>query len=274
MEQLPTEIVSHIFSFLPIADRFRLRRVSHRYKVITEGQLKGVPRVSSHRRDVYSPLHGCQFRDIDICPAAFKPECIISILKYCTSIECLYIGEFRHWGPADGQWSDELFKKVVKLMHRSGKLECVSWIDLNMRLPSSLVKRLHHLYCPMIELVSCTPSEGVAGRYEIELYDFNSWVETTQKTDYTEVISVNGDHLFFERTSAMCGAGIFRMHMRSAAGTRPLQPQRVRLTRSGSAAVKAGPVLPDHPDVLPVRFEFRGLFIEKRLRFRMKYQPR
>jgi hypothetical protein len=247
MEHLPCEIVRHIFSFISIDDRFRLRRVSKTFKTITEFHMKYVKRISSHRRAVYSPIHAdCYFAEPEICRAACRPECLLILLKYCKSIECLFIGRIPvendeligkvYWSkPADNPagpencssfvdeyfdaeererlifsdrevvWTEDLVTSAFDLMQEMDFLRCLSWIELEVRIPDSLKQKLDHIFCPTMflskGLVEHSPNMGplLMRKLFFRIIEKGIRDENLQEIDYSDCLPFWGGFIYIER---------------------------------------------------------------------------
>jgi hypothetical protein len=237
MENLPCKIARYLLSFLSIDDRLTLRRVSKTYKTITEYHMKDVKRVSSHRRAVYSPLHaGCRFTDLEICPAASKPECLLVILKYCKSIQCLFIGDETCCDPfgrcysqsdlqskeifgkdeqqredtmfnkMDNKWTDSQLESAFNFMLEADSLECLSWIGLEVRIPETLRQKLRYQFCPVIHpFHNFTGINGPDTNF-IMLIEKELRTSNLHQPDYSDVFQLNGHYVFMERLSTRLGS--------------------------------------------------------------------
>jgi hypothetical protein len=228
MEHLPFELVRYIFSFLTISDRFRLRRVSRNYKIVTEFHMKDVKRVASYRRKVYSPFHaGCKFTEQEIWAAASRPQPLLLILKYCPSIQCLFIGlpalssnpslaevyeRPAFEGPRlhrhdEGEklfqashngldiWEDSDYAVVLSALEQMSHLKCVSWIGLKLKIPSSLSQKLEYVFCPVLQYYGCTlPPRGSFLFIEQVVRQSN-----LQDKDFSDLVFVGDRCLFIER---------------------------------------------------------------------------
>ena len=157
MTLIPNEMWSHIFSFLPLADRFRSRRVSRTFKHLIEAHLLGLKSLFGGSGTEYgpSPKHPAGCLTSNICPEIIYPTALICILKYCPSIECLYIGDFpvaqsgSPNSPIRKEYWDWMQLAVVfQMMEQMPRLRCLSWIGLRYQCPHSLAKRLQYLFLP------------------------------------------------------------------------------------------------------------------------------
>jgi hypothetical protein len=206
--------------------------------------MKDVKRIASYRRKVYSPLHaGCQFTDQEICAAASRPQPLLLILKYCQSIECLFVGlpaissnpslaEFLEKPIANNArgreqsshikaahsvypavWSEADYEAAYELLRELPSLKCLSCVGLPHRIPDDLARKLDHMFCPIIHFVEVAHGLGPRPR-ALTMFEHEPRRQNLQDRDFSDVIYV-GDRCFFMERHAISGEkGASRGHSR------------------------------------------------------------